>query len=313
MSVIADTYIQPATLKEAIQIASELDMPYKFIAGGTDVMTNRYQGNDDSPCLIDLNRVEGLKGIRIDGKYLTIGAMERLSDLQQDPEITGRFPALAEAARSVGSPLIRQTATIGGNILCENRCLFYNQSEWWRTSIGFCLKCEGDQCIATGGKKACFSELVSDTAPVLISMQAEVIWMDKQGEKRQWLKDIFTGNGVLPRAIPPTAVLTGIRIPLDRSFKTVFRKLRQRESLEFTSLTSAVTLDNRQQLTIALAGVDPGPVIVEANQTDDQEDMIRSALKGARAIDNDMFTRNYRRNMIRYYLQQSFRELLGKS
>ncbi|PIZ05633.1 MAG: 4-hydroxybenzoyl-CoA reductase subunit beta, partial [Flavobacteriales bacterium CG_4_10_14_0_8_um_filter_32_5] len=47
-------------------------------------------------------------------------------------------------ALSVGSPLIRKTATIGGNVLCENRCLYYNQSEWWRESIGYCLKCDGD-------------------------------------------------------------------------------------------------------------------------------------------------------------------------
>ena len=82
-----------------------------------------------------------------------IGAMETLADLERYNLIKEKLPGLAMAAHSVGSPAIRETATIGGNILCENRCLFYNQSDWWREAIGFCLKSNGDTCIATGARK----------------------------------------------------------------------------------------------------------------------------------------------------------------
>jgi len=216
---------------------------------------------------------------------------------------------LIEAALSVGSPLIRKTATIGGNVLCENRCLYYNQSEWWRESIGYCLKCDGDICIATGGKNACFSELVSDTAPALIAMDAEIEYVDEKGTHQQPLESIYTGDGVKPRNLSETAIITAILLPLNRGFKTAFFKLRERESLEFTSLTSAVVVDKNGKLKIALSGVDPKPVVIEGKIEDDKDLLIKKAIKAARAVDNDMYSRKYRREMISVYLKRSFEKL----
>ncbi|MBK8490898.1 MAG: FAD binding domain-containing protein [Saprospirales bacterium] len=216
---------------------------------------------------------------------------------------------LIEAALSVGAPLLRKTATLGGNVLCENRCLYYNQSEWWRESVGYCLKCDGDICIATQGKKACFSELVSDTAPALIAMDAEIEVIDLDGARRVKLEDIYTGDGVKPRNLPETAIVTAILLPLDRGFSTSYFKLRQRESLEFTSLTAAIALDKTGKLKIALSGVDPKPVVVVGKKDDDPEGLIKKAIKGARAIDNDMYTRKYRREMIGVYLRRGLEKL----
>lgn len=194
---------------------------------------------------------------------MRIGALEILEELKFKKEIVEEFPLLIESALSVGAPLLRKTATIGGNILCENRCLFYNQSEWWRESAGFCLKCEGDVCIATKGKKVCYSELVSDTAPALIAMDAVIELTDIEKISRVKLESIYTGDGVTPRNLSETAILTAILLPLNREFKTDFQKLRERESLEFTSLTCAVAADKNGKLKIALSGVDPKAVVVE--------------------------------------------------
>ena len=120
-------------------------------------------------------RNDDLNAVKISDGHVKIGSLVKLKDLAKHEIICKEFSALIEAANSVGSPHIRSTATIGGNILfCENRCIFYNQSDWWREAVGYCLKCEGDICIATGSRKKCYSELVSDTAPVLISMNALV-------------------------------------------------------------------------------------------------------------------------------------------
>jgi len=174
-TLLEKSYLIPTSLEEAIEMAVANRGNFKYLAGGTDVMVNRFQGNENSPCLIDLTRLEKLKGVKKEDRFLRIGALEILEELKFGKVIADEFPMLIEAALSVGAPLLRKTATIGGNVLCENRCLFYNQSEWWRESIGYCLKCEGDICIATGGKKACFSEIVSDTAPALIAMDANRI------------------------------------------------------------------------------------------------------------------------------------------
>lgn len=302
-------YLIPISINDAIGFARKNADSFKYLAGGTDVMVNRFQGNELSTCLIDLTKIEALKGIAKQGDFLRIGALEILEELKFNPDIKSEFSMLIEAALSVGSPLIRKTATIGGNVLCENRCLYYNQSEWWRESIGYCLKCEGDICIATGGKNACFSELVSDTAPALIAMDAEIEYTDFDDTHRVKLEEIYTGDGVKPRNLSETAIVTAIYLPLNREFKTAFYKLRERESLEFTSLTSAVAIDKNGKLKIALSGVDPKPVIVAGTAADDKKELIKKAIKGSRAVDNDMYSRKYRREMISVYLERSFEKL----
>ncbi|MCP4458341.1 MAG: hypothetical protein GY816_10020 [Cytophagales bacterium] len=303
------TYLMPTTVNEALSMAKANIESFTYLAGGTDVMVNRFQGNEESPCLIDITKIDDLKGVKKEGDQLRIGALEILEELKNKKEIVDEFSMLIEAALSVGAPLLRKTATIGGNVLCENRCIFYNQSEWWRDSAGLCLKCDGDICIATQGKKACFSELVSDTAPALIAMDAEIELVDENGTSTMKLEDIYTGDGVIPRNLSETAILTAILLPLNRGFKTDYYKLRERESLEFTSLTSAVAMDQNGKLKIALSGVDPKAVVVEGTTDDDKEDLIKKAVKGARAIDNDMYSRKYRREMIGIFLKRSFEKL----
>ena len=307
--VIEKKYILATTVQEAIEQAIANKGNFKYLAGGTDVMVNRFQGNETASCLIDITKIEALKGITKQDNFLRIGALEILEELKFNSDLKTEFPMLIEAALSVGSPLIRKTATIGGNVLCENRCLYYNQSEWWRESIGYCLKCEGDICIATGGKNACFSELVSDTAPALIAMDAEIEYVDEKGTHRNKLEEIYTGDGVKPRNIPENAIVTALFLPLNRGFKTAFFKLRERESLEFTSLTSAVVVDKNGKLKIALSGVDPKPVVIEGKIEDDKDLLIKKAIKAARAVDNDMYSRKYRREMISVYLKRSFEKL----
>jgi len=307
--VIEKKYILATTVQEAIEQAIANKGNFKYLAGGTDVMVNKFQGNETSGCLIDITKIEALKGITKQDNFLRIGALEILEELKFNSDLKTEFPMLIEAALSVGSPLIRKTATIGGNVLCENRCLFYNQSEWWRESIGYCLKCDGDICIATGGKNACFSELVSDTAPALIAMDAEIEYVDEKGTHQQPLESIYTGDGVKPRNLSETAIITALFLPLNRGFKTAFFKLRERESLEFTSLTSAVVVDKNGKLKIALSGVDPKPVVIEGKIEDDKDLLIKKAIKAARAVDNDMYSRKYRREMISVYLKRSFEKL----
>ena len=303
------TYLIPASVGAAIEMANAHLGSFKYLAGGTDVMVNRFQDNEESPCLIDLTKLDELKGIQKEGEFLKIGSLEILEELKFNQDIISEFPMLIEAALSVGAPLLRKTATIGGNVLCENRCLFYNQSEWWREAVGYCLKCEGDICIATQGKKACFSEMVSDTAPALIAMDAEIEIRAIEGIKRVKLEDIYTGDGVHPRSLSDTSILTAIFLPLNRNFKTAYNKLRERESMDFTSLTGAVALDKNGKLKIALSGVDPKPVVVEGDINSDRSLLIKKAVKGARAVDNDMYSRKYRREMIPVFLNRSLNSL----
>lgn len=304
------TYIKAKTIEEATALAHQHKNSFRYIAGGTDVLVNKFQANEDAACLIDISGIDELKTVSKDSEYLRIGALLKLDNLQKHPEIRDEFPALIEAAKSVASPMIRKAATIGGNLLCENRCSFYNQSEFWREAAGYCLKCEGDICIATGGKKACFSKFVSDTAPALISMDAKIEVVEKGETKIIPLEDIYTGDGISPRNLDTTVILKSILLPLNRGYRSAFRKLRQRESLEFTSLTTAVSIDKNGKIKIAMAGIDPKPIVVEGTKEDDQKELIKQAIKKSRIVDNDSYSRTYRKEMIGVFLERSFEEVI---
>ncbi len=303
-------YLTPASAEEAVGMAQANRERYRFLAGGTDVMPNRYQGNDSREVFIDLSGIGAMHGITWSEQECRIGALETLTDIAEDTRLREEFPVLCEAAEAVGSPLIRNSATLGGNLLCENRCIYFNQSSWWRDAIGSCLKSNGDRCIATGSLKHCFSEMVSDTAPAIISLngRVEIMRPDRKTEILP-LESIYTGDGVNPRNLPEGALILAVLLSRGREFRSVFKKLRLRQSLDFTSLTCVVTVDNARHVRIALSGVDPKPVLVETGPPYDLEDLIHQALRQARAVDNETFSRIYRRNMIRTWLEESFKTL----
>jgi len=303
------TYLTPETVEEACKLAHQFNGSFSYIAGGTDLWVSRYQGNNQSNCLIDISQIQELQAVSVADQTLRIGALVKLDQLKNFPEVRNNFPALIEAAHSVGSPLIRKMGTLGGNILCENRCIFYNQSDLWRESINYCLKSGGDICIATGGTKVCFSEFVSDTAPALISLDAQVEIFDSNGSEILNLEEIYTGDGIAPRKLSKTAIIKFILLPLDNEYRAVFKKLRPRNSMDFTSLTSAVSLNSKGRLKIVLGGVSPSPVVIKSNITENKDNLIREALKQSKTVDNDVFSRLYRRDMIREFLGKSFEEL----
>jgi 4-hydroxybenzoyl-CoA reductase subunit beta len=307
--VLEQTYHKVKSVEEAIKLAIHHANDFRYLAGGTDVIVNQFQSNDQKDCLIDITGIEELKQVKIVGHNLHIGSLVTLDTLKNHEVIAKHFPQLLEAAHSVATPMLRKTATIGGNILCENRCIFFNQSEWWREAVGYCLKCDGDICIATGGTKACFSKFVSDTAPVLICYDAQINVADHKGIQANKLEDIYTGDGLKPRNLSETSIIISIILSLDKIFKCHFQKLRPRESADFTSLTTVVSLDENGRVKIALGGVDPKPIVTEGKSISEQEELIKSVFKKARVVDNDYYSRPYRREMIKVFLTRSFKEL----
>jgi len=303
------TYIKASAVEQALSLAREHEGRFRYLAGGTDVMVNRFQGNDTAGVLIDILGIPALKEIFITAGYLVIGALVSLEDLSIHSAVSDHFPVLAEAAKSVASPTIRKTATLGGNLLCENRCTFYNQSEWWRQAAGDCLKSKGFVCLAGGGSKHCFAKFVSDTAVALISLNACVELSDFSGASIKPLESIFTGNGISARGISPEAIIKAIHIPLNHGIRSVYKKLRKRETLDFTSLTTAVTVDKAGNIRIVLGGVHAKPLIVDGKAGDDLQVMITDAVSRSRVIDNDTYSRKYRKDIITVFLERSLKEL----
>jgi carbon-monoxide dehydrogenase medium subunit len=109
------SYHRPESLAEACALPQRLGQGALYLAGGTELMPDFRRGADRAAHLIALDRVRELAGIRADGGHLRIGAMTTIRDVGASAAVRRILPALSEAARSLGSPQIRNLATIGGN------------------------------------------------------------------------------------------------------------------------------------------------------------------------------------------------------
>ncbi len=301
-------YFTPQSIEEAVTLATHYSN-FKYIAGGTDLIMHYKQRNVLNDVFIDLTNIEELKTILIRDNEMIIGSCVTLNNIISHPIIGKHFPILTEAVKSVASPVIRYNATIGGNLLCENRCVFYDQTEWWRNSIGRCLKCEGDECIATGGKKNCFSKLSSDMAPALLACDAKVLIYSAKSKTKDFkpLSAIYSGDGISPHSLHLGDIILSIHLPLLNYENYFYYKLRQRESIDFSSLTIAI-VRHANVLRIALGSVDPAPIMWEYNIDSDISfsEWVKNKIKKVRLVDNDFFSREYRKQILQYQLMSFY-------
>ncbi len=322
------SYTSPATLVQAARLIND-DEGAIYIAGGTDLMVRRSLGIDKTTHLIDLSAISALRGITLNSETLSIGATTTLAELASSSAVRSHFPALAEAALSIASPPIRNSATVAGNLLCENRCIYYDQSEAWQAAAGGCLKCGSEICIATGSTKSCYSVFISDLAPVLIvlSAQVEVLEHDDFAEDEasptsvlspritskpvEWL---YTGDGLDPHTISKRDIVTRILIrTLDPTEHPIFfKKLRPRASVDFTNLTVAMCRMRDGTFTLAASGIGPGPAVLRNAESDDAEVLAASLLKQTMIIDNVSYRRAYRKDMLRETIAEGLHFLAQK-
>ncbi|HSQ37503.1 MAG TPA: FAD binding domain-containing protein, partial [Acidimicrobiia bacterium] len=136
------------TLEEAAALLA--DPGARAVAGGTDLLgALRDNIHPDYPgLLVDLKRIPGLGHIAAEGRRLRIGALATLAEVAAHPAVQESYPALAEAARSVASPQIRNVATVGGNLCQEPRCWYYRYPE----NQFYCSRKGGNACPAMMGE-----------------------------------------------------------------------------------------------------------------------------------------------------------------
>jgi len=209
-----------------------------FLAGGTDLLPQIKCGLKQPSLLVDLGKIESLKGMTTREEGFFIGAMENLGNLVKNSQVNRYMPVLGQSAFCVASPQIRNRATLVGNILQERRCLYINQSEYWRQSIAPCFKLSGEVCHQIPHSRTCCALYYSDTAPVLLALDAHVEQYDGRKFKVTALQDIIQSHihGESERRF-----LTGILIPYPgQGTWARFIKQRVRAAMDFPSLNAAV-------------------------------------------------------------------------
>ncbi len=225
-----------------------------YVAGGTDLLPNLKHRLFHPKTLIHIGGIPG-EVVEEDGA-IRIGAGARLSQLAAHPLLLQKLGPLATAAGLVAGPQIRNMGTLGGNILLDTRCLYYNQTEFWRKSLGYCLKAEGSWCHVVGGPKTCVATQSSDTVPVLLCLDAEIFLVGPGGERSLKLRDLYRYNGMDHLSIAKGELLTSVRIPLPGTgFRGSYQKLRTRASIDYPQLSVAFTGCFDGDVPLSLEGV----------------------------------------------------------
>jgi 4-hydroxybenzoyl-CoA reductase subunit beta len=258
---------RPATLAEAVALLAAAPGA-RPLAGGTDLLPNLRDGIGESPMLVDLGGIDGFSAMAVERDGTTIGAGVTLARIASDATLAGALPALAEAAAAVAGPGHRTVATLGGNLCLDTRCVFYNQSEWWRRANDFCLKHGGDVCHVAPQGKHCHAAFSGDLAPVLLVQGATVEIVGPAGARRLPLAEFYLDDGARHLSLAPGEIIAAVRIPAQpASARTGYRKARARGAIDFplAGVAARVAMDDGRlgALRVALTGTNARPFLLD--------------------------------------------------
>ncbi len=257
----------PTKIDEAVKMGAQ-EPDARFLGGGTDMVVNVRRGIEQPGTLIDLTGITSLKEIAKTKGGLAIGAGVTLDALAGHQAVAKIYPAIAQAAAEVAGPTHRRYGTVGGNLCLDTRCIFYNQSEWWRSTNAYCLKHRGETCHVAPGGKRCFAAFSGDVAPALLIAGAEVTLAGPGGERRVPLGDIYNNDGLDHLALEAGEILTVVHLPkATAGVPAAYAKARVRGSIDFPLAGAAVSLAMSgaevKTLGIAVTGVAPMPHVIK--------------------------------------------------
>ena len=256
--------VRPSRLEDAIA-AFHANPGARYVAGGTDLVVNMRRGIVATDCLVDLGGLTNWNDIAIGENGAIIGAGVKIAALAANAAIRAKYPAIAEAAAAIAGPGHRAAATLGGNLCLDTRCIFYNQSEWWRKANAYCLKNRGDTCHVAPQGQRCHAAFSGDLAPALLVLGAEVEIAGAAGARRMPLADLYIEDGRAHLALAAGELVVGVHIP-SPSGVSVYEKVRTRGAIDYplAGVAIALTLDSGKiaSLRVALTGTNSRPFLL---------------------------------------------------
>jgi 4-hydroxybenzoyl-CoA reductase subunit beta len=315
-------YVTAANAREAARLLKDEGPKAMAVAGGTDLFPNMKRRQFEPTVLVGLRGIPGASAIAANGS-LRLGALATLTQVAEHPSINARWPAIARAAGLVSSPPLRNAGTIGGNLCVDTRCNYYNQTEFWRASIGFCMKKDGDVCLVAPGSDKCWALSSSDTAPVMIALGAEVSLIGAEGERVLPVHQLYGADGIDYLTKRPHEILTEIRVPAREGWRMTYRKLRRRGSIDFPILGVAAALRTGkdgviEEARLVLGAVHVAPVVAEkaeeflrGRKLDHEtiEQAADLAAGPAKPLDNADLFYAWRKRMVRVEVAKALAEL----
>ena len=312
-------YLAPATLADALRWKAEAGPAGMYVAGGTDLYPNMKRRQQVAATVISLAALAELRQV----SNPVLGAGVTLSTLAASlpPELA----AIATAASSVSTPLLRNMGTLGGNLCLDTRCNYYDQSYEWRKAIHFCMKKDGDTCWVAPSSPRCWAVNSSDIAPVMVAIGAEYRLVGPKGERVVPAGRFYHNDGINYLTKQPDEVLAEVRVPALGGWDAVYHKLRRRGSFDFPVLGVAawVRWNGKAvaEARVVLGGVasypqevpEAGAALVGSALED--EAVARAAdaaFRPSKPMDTTDFDLSWRKQMTRVYVKRAIEELRSR-
>jgi xanthine dehydrogenase YagS FAD-binding subunit len=301
---------QPTQLNDALALLDRYGKDGWRMAGGNDSLSWFKERVKRPKAVIDISGIAALKGIRETSDGVEIGALTSLTEIERNPVIRAKYRVLADAARRVASPQIRNTGTIGGNLAQDARCWYY------RYGLP-CYRAGGNTCFADTPEGVnrehalfdadrCVAVSPSDTAPALVVLDAKMVIKSSKGERVASAEEFFIGPKTdITRltSLKPEEILTAVRIPNSwAGARFYFEKVADRDTWDFAlvNVAAAIVVNNGvvERSRIACGGVAAVPrrltVVEEVIQGKRAEEGTaklagQSAIRGARPLNYNQF------------------------
>ncbi len=270
-------HIDAKSVDEAVTLLQEYQS--KLIAGGTDLLgllKSRVLPTYPE-LLVNIKTIPGLDSTEKDEEGLKIGALAKLADIAASPLVREEYPMLAEAARSVATPQVRNMGTIGGNLAQDTRCWYYRYPREIGGNI-ICRRKGGNSCLAATGEnryhaifpgKQCLVVCLSDTAVALAALGATLQITGPNGQRTVPVEDFYQPLGNI---LNPDEMITAIQVPWPpKRARQTFLKHRGREAVDFAIVSVAAVITEKdgkcEDARIVLGAVAAAPLrAVEAEQ-----------------------------------------------
>ncbi len=315
--------LRPESVQDAVE-ALRAHPGARVLAGGTDLVPNLKYGMYETRHLVALRGLSNeLRYVREAGD-LRLGALCTIDELAQSDLLKARAPALAEACGQIAGPQLRRMGTLGGNLCLDTRCVYINQSYFWRSALGFCLKKDGTLCHVVAGGKRCVAAASNDTAPVLLALDASVRIVSPRGERVVPLREFYLADGLHNTILEPDELLVEVRIPPAAFGKRqAFLKLRTRAAIDFPALNLAVALETEasavKSISLAVGALAARPVLIKG--LDDllgrpadarfAEELGRRAQKQCKPLTNISVDPDWRRDILPVLVRRLVLRALG--
>lgn len=295
-------------------------VPVMLVAGGTDLFPNMKRRQFSPQVLVSLGRVKGAREIS-NGTGLRIAAGATLTEIAAHPTVLAKYAALAQAAGAVSTPQLRNMGTIGGNLCLDTRCNWYDQSLFWRTAEGYCMKTHPSVvCRVAPSSSRCLAVASADTVPALIALGAKVSVENAAGRRELDLAELYREDGIRYLAIGRDDVVVSVTLPDATGWRSTYLKLRDRNSFDFpiAGVAAAVRFDGDtvSDARIAITALGSRPVAIDAKAlvgTKLDDDAITAVAdtvhKTARPMDNTSGTISQRKRASRVFTERALRSL----